>query len=139
MKLAKRTPRNALARKRNFFAALALLFGTACGAPPPPVERLCMDYAVAGLHITVLDGGGERVQRKICDAEVVAAEGAYEERLEAPNHSDCAYQGAWERPGTYALWVTKEGFRTATLEDIRVQADECHVQTESRTVTLIPQ
>jgi hypothetical protein len=109
----------------------------ACGAPSQPVA--CLDYAAAGLDITVRDGSDEHVKPKICDAVVTARDGDYVETLEAPLHSDCSYLGAWERPGTYALTVTRQGFAAATVEEVLVDADECHVITERLTIDLLPE
>ena len=46
------------------------------------------------------------------------------------------YVGAGERAGTYTLTVEAEGFEPVTIEDIVVEADECHVIGVSREVTL---
>ena len=46
--------------------------------------------------------------------------------------------GAGERPGTYDITITKDGFMTWTAENVTVTADECHVIPVSLDANLIP-
>ena len=46
------------------------------------------------------------------------------------------YLGAGERAGTYTLTVDADGFETAVIEDIVVDADICHVIPVTREVSL---
>jgi hypothetical protein len=110
---------------------VSLLFGTAgCGE-----TYTCHGMAIAGLSVQVLN---EITHRPICDAEVTATDGSHTERLSGAYGPECTYAGASERPGTYTITVTHDRFSPASVEGVRVRADECHVQTQSVTLNLSP-
>ena len=46
------------------------------------------------------------------------------------------YVGAGERAGTYILTIVADGFEMVTVDDIFVDADECHVVGVSRQISL---
>jgi hypothetical protein len=86
--------------------------------------------AISGLSVTVRNGNGP-----VCDATVTATDGSYSETLR--RNSDCSYNGATERPGTYSVTATA-GSATATVTGVRVGGDPCHVSTETVTIDLAP-
>jgi hypothetical protein len=84
----------------------------------------CDQRAVAGLHVTILDGTGGAA---LCGATVIAKDGTYAENLaQSPAGGPCYYYGAFERAGVYTIEATLDG-RTATLSDVRVGPGDCHV------------
>jgi hypothetical protein len=46
--------------------------------------------------------------------------------------------GAGERPGSYVLEITAEGYDSYTSEIIQVESDECHVIPEVLEILLLP-
>lgn len=47
------------------------------------------------------------------------------------------YGGVFERPGTYTLKISQQGYRTTTRK-VRVSKDECHVLTRHLNIGLEP-
>jgi hypothetical protein len=115
-------------RSPSFIALIVLGFAAAgCreNSPHAPDDLACTAQFVFGLSVTVqgVDSG-----QRICDAEVIAVEGSYHETLRSFGPSEsCTYPGAGERPGVYEIRASKEGFRLATVADVRVGSDPCHV------------
>ena len=72
----------------------------------------------------------------ISDATLTLTEGDYTETM--MELSEGNYAGAGERAGTYTLTVEADGFGTQTIEDIFVDADECHVTPVTQDISLIP-
>jgi hypothetical protein len=99
--------------------------GCRADSPHDPDELACTAQFVYGLTVTVQDVDSSQ---RICDAEVVAVDGSYRKTLQAfgPPES-CTYPGAGERPGVYELRASKAGFRLASVADVRVGSDPCHV------------
>jgi hypothetical protein len=96
-------------------------------------DTVCTAQFVSGLRIEVEDESGNRV----CDATVRAVDGDYQEDLEPLGAAgDCFYDGAGERAGRYTVTVEKADFQTESIE-VAVTEDECHVETESRAITLL--
>ncbi len=84
----------------------------------------CLLNAVAGLHVTILDGPGGA---PLCGVTVTVTDGAYSAVLaESAGGAPCYYYGASERPGVYTIEATFEG-RTATTSNVRVTDGTCHV------------
>jgi hypothetical protein len=85
--------------------------------------RACTAILVFGLNVSVKDAStGER----ICDATVVAVDRSYTEVLQrAPG--GCGYFGAPERPGSYEVRVSRDGYQPVVVRAVRVESDECHV------------
>jgi hypothetical protein len=98
-------------------------FGLACTTPTEPV--VCTAIAVDALVVTVVDAS---TGQRICDAKVVAVDGAFNEELRRfGSGQDCTYSGATERRGVYEIRATKAGYDPAVQSGIRVTADVCHV------------
>lgn len=110
------------------------LWLTGCGADRTPVA--CAAYAAAGLGVTVTNA---MTGAPICDAVVTASEGSYSEQLFA---SSCAFSGAYERPGTYVVRATRQGFHPGEVAAVHVVmgGGECpHVEQARVTVPLAPE
>ena len=93
-------------------------------------QQDCTADARFGLLVTVTDGAGQTM----CDAMVTATDGGHTETL-GPNPSQCTFVGALERRGTYTLAATIAG-RSATVDGVRVLADDCHVIPAQVTITI---
>jgi hypothetical protein len=87
----------------------------------------CLGNEVPALRVTVWDGPGGP---EVCSATVTATDGAYTTALTMswPGATPCRYGGPSERPGVYTIEAAFEG-RTATAPDVRVDSNECHVNT----------
>lgn len=66
----------------------------------------------------------------------IATEGAFVDTL---FQFENQLYGAFERPGVYLLTVEKPGFVTWRREDVRVEADVCHVITRRIEARLSPE
>lgn len=94
---------------------------------------ICTLQFVYGVNVTVTDENGEPVS----GATLTLTEGAYSETMmELGDFQPGVYVGAGERAGTYTLTVDADGFETAVIEDIVVDADICHVIPVTREVSL---
>jgi len=114
---------------------LAAMLSSALVACTP--EGACSDVFVYGLSVSVLNG---QTGAPVCDATVTASDGSFSTTLELTRQFDsdggfeCAYLGAGERGGTYALDV-KVGAAEKKFTDLVVNKGVCHVQTRRVTVT----
>src|SRR5204862_8341958 len=92
----------------------------------------CDASATFGLIINVVDAEGVAV----CDPTVTvrAEEDGFSEELRyhAPN---CVWSGVPERAGTYEV-TASNGHDVASVSDLRVMSDECHVIPRRGTLTL---
>jgi hypothetical protein len=97
---------------------------------------ICTAIAVSSLNVAVRDiVTGQRV----CDATVVAIRNV--ERYELRRTGDpqaCGYAGPEERAGVFEVRAARAGYQDATVGNIRVDADECHVIPVAVTVDLRP-
>lgn len=98
-------------------------------------QELCTTEARAGIQVTVQDALSHM---PLCDAVVVARSDGYEETLQAFPGDPCNYAGAYERPATYEVVVSRTGYRNATRTGIAVVQDNCHVVTQQVAVDLAP-
>jgi hypothetical protein len=72
-------------------------------------------------------------------ATIVVTDGNFTEELNLRGVTAAGqviYGGAFERPGVYTVRVSREGYETSTLKDIKVTKDRCHVETRHINVTL---
>jgi len=97
---------------------------------------ICTMIAVSSLNVAVRDTAtGQRV----CDASVVALQGG--DRYELDRTGDpqgCGYAGPYERSGIFEVRATRPGYQAASVGNVHVDADECHVIPVSLTVDLRP-
>jgi hypothetical protein len=122
---------------RGVFAVLtaSCLALAACEEPTGP--RACTAIAVDALAVTVVDAAS---LARICDATVVAVDGAFSSELRRwPAGDVCVYSGPTERPGRYEIRASRSGYEAGgNLTVVNVTADECHVIPVSVTVQLRP-
>jgi hypothetical protein len=96
----------------------------------------CTAIAVSSLNVTVRD---TVTGLRVCDAAVVAIQGG--ERYELERSGDpqgCGYAGPYERAGVFEVRATRPGYDAASVGNVRVGADECHVIPVALTVDLRP-
>ena len=87
-------------------------------------SRDCKENALFGLRVSIVDAEG----RPVCDATVTARDHDFMEVLRAfPADTPCRYAGAVERKGTYSI-TAAQGAAAATVSDVKVTADRCHVR-----------
>jgi hypothetical protein len=119
--------------RKSLAAWYSILLGVvACSGSTSPV---CTANIVPGLAVYVKDSiTNESVAS---GASLVAREGSYKDSVAVPAASPdldaSPLYAASERPGTYAVTVTKTGYAAWTKSDVRVTKNICHVNT----VTLI--
>ena len=120
----------------SLVGSLVLLAAVAgCTGPElPGGPRVCTAVAVQALNVTILDATS---RQRICDATVVAVDGSFLATLPSfGSEADCVYAGPTERPGVYEVRVSKPGYAPATVSNVRVAEDECHVIPVPLTITL---
>jgi len=110
-----------------------LLMATSCDDDNDQI--VCTQEVKAGLAVTVSLGSMSSIIAE--GVTITATDGSYTEALSVLNEVDRMFFGAWERPGTYILTVSKEGYQTYTSAPITVTADQCHVITELVHVALV--
>lgn len=97
---------------------------------------MCTQEARAGLNIKVVDA---ITLKSLGDSlNVMAKEGAYSESLQLFTGNDPYFVGAWERPGTYEITVSKNNYKTLVSAPVIVGKDACHVIAQTLTLTLQP-
>lgn len=106
--------------------ALFALVLTACASVSDPSDGVvCTLQAVSSLNVTVRDAA---TSQRICDATVVAIlDGTRYELRPAGTPDACTYAGPEERAGTFTVQASKTGYDAASVGNVRVTADECHV------------
>lgn len=92
---------------KTLLASFAILSALGCG------DDECTDISLAGLVVRAFD---ENTNEALCDLRVRATDGDYTESLSPQFSSDCSYTGAWDRPGTYRIDVSKEGYLDNSTE-----------------------
>jgi hypothetical protein len=119
--------------RRTVIGVFSLTLGLA-GCDPPTAPRVCTAIAVDALVVTVVDSvSGQR----ICDATVTVTDGAFTQELRPfPAVTECTYSGPTERAGQYEVRAARSGYVPATMTNVRVTADECHVIPVKLTVPL---
>jgi hypothetical protein len=120
-------------KTRTLLLAAALAAG-GC-EPSMPVGTICTAIAVDALTVTVID---RATGARLCDATVVATDGAFREPLRPHGAGTCTYSGPTERPGRYDVEASAPGYTPAVQRDVRVTADECHVIPMALTILLDP-
>lgn len=101
----------------------------ACGPPFGSVD--CTTEALPGIAITIRHGAtGDSIGRAL----VIAEDGAFVDSTRSDGSGTAAL--AFERPGTYAVTVTKKGFSSWSRSPVRVSEGECHVELVHLTAVL---
>jgi predicted nucleic acid-binding Zn-ribbon protein len=112
---------------------LALFLFTQCNEDKDPI--FCTEEFVYGLNITVKDANTSSFITE--NITIIVRDGEYEEQLMTFEGND-NFLGAGERPGSYVLEITAEGYDSYTSEIIQVESDECHVIPEVLEILLLP-
>jgi hypothetical protein len=119
-------------------ASLSIL-GAGCGGSDD--GSVCSTEARFGVGVTVRDA---TTHAALCvDGAVILRDGTYrEELLLRPvtledGAASCAYSGALERAGTYAVSASVAGHAEHT-QIVAVQRDQCHVQPVALVLELPP-
>lgn len=119
---------------RHRLLSLALLLPGASALPGCVDTQACTTLYAFGVSATVRNA---RTGEPIAGATLVLADGAYRETM-MPIGPPGSYAGAGERPGTYTLTVTAQGFQPAPPRSIVVTGDECHVRGQAVAIDLTP-
>lgn len=109
---------------RRFAIVLSALLAHGCDLFPLVV---CTDQLVYGIEVTVRDStAGELLS---VEPTGVLTDGSYRETMEAVGTS--TLWGAPERPGTYDIEITAQGYRTWNRQGVEVEMERngCHVET----------
>jgi hypothetical protein len=123
-----------LAMIRHAWIAMLGLGLLGCGETLAGVA--CPAIAAAGLGVDVTNAA---TMQPLCDANVIATDGSSSERLQP---ASCHYFGAYERPGTYAIAVSRPGFASREVSSVRVVmgGGQCpHVEQTHVSVALTPE
>lgn len=102
------------------------LFSSCSSAAP------CTTEARYALVVTVLDAAGTAS----CDARVSVTDGDFSMSLQRLGYSPpCSYVGPTERKGVYTV-TARQGTQMATVSNVHVTADRCHVHPQHLALTL---
>ena len=107
-----------------------------CGTGP----GLCTESIEPAITVRALAAGsGENVTN---GAQGTVSEDSYADSLRpalfGPTQQILLLRAADERPGTYGLWVERDGYQAVSLSEIEVTMGECHVNTVAVDVTMVP-
>jgi hypothetical protein len=97
----------------------------------------CTPSIEPGITATVTNA---RTQAPL-QAKIVIQEGKFQETLKVQGATvtgQTIYGGAYERPGTYTLTVSKPGYQTLVMKAIQIARGECHVVTRQLNLQLKP-
>jgi hypothetical protein len=120
--------------RRPIFVGVFSVSLCLAGCDQPTEPRVCTAIAVDALVVTVVDSASGQ---RLCDATVTVIDGAFTQELRPfPAVTECTYSGPTERAGQYEVRVTRSGYVPATMTNVRVTADECHVVPVKLTVSL---
>ena len=123
-------------RPLSLFLSSSLLLVGCASVPNPGVTDpgvICTAIAVSSLNVTVRDAA---TGQPVCDATVIASQG--NDNYELRRTGDCRYAGPEERPGVFEVRATRAAYQAASLGNVRVNRDECHVIPVAVTVELRP-
>ena len=118
-------------------ATLAFLGLAACGTEPDG----CTLILVPAVTVRALAAGtGENVTD---GARGTVSEGTYADSLrpadfDITDHRVLLLSAAYERPGTYDLFLEREGYQAVSLSGIEARDGECHVHTAAVNITMVP-
>jgi hypothetical protein len=117
-----------------------LLFFTliSCNETGNSQDVFCTTEAKAGLNIAVYLIESSSSIPISEGVTVVATDGNYSETLQFYDPQNPIFSGAYERPGTYIITVTKPGRQTYISQPIQVMSDICHVIPRNINVLLLP-
>ena len=119
-----------MTRRTMATGLIALVVHSGCGEVVGDGPTVCTTELRAGIVISVVDGAtGNPIA---CGAHaVIAADGFVEDidNTRQPCDDRVALAGAYERPGTYSVAVSRAGYYDLTVSGVIVAAGTCHVAT----------
>lgn len=117
----------------SLFAIGIALVSTDCNEPSAMTP--CTPSIEPAVTVTVSDA-----QTQVpLEAKVVVRDDNFQEELKLKGVTAAGqiiYGGAFERPGSYTVSTSKDGYETSILEKIEVVKGECHVRTRNVQVKL---
>lgn len=120
---------------RHAAATLAALFTVGCYTGGSPASLICTDVYLYGLTVEVRDAG---TLAPIADgATLTITEGSYVETV-TDAWDGTSFAAAGERPGTYEVRVTKDGYQPWVRSGVLITGDECHVTPRNLEARLEP-
>ena len=124
--------------RKPFVGWYSILIGAvACSGSTSPV---CTQEFRPGIAVYVNDSSTNAGIAS--GASLVVREGTYKDSIAAPNArpdlDNSPLFAAGERAGTYQVTVTKTGYAGWVKSNVRVTANECHVNTVTLTALLQP-
>ena len=112
----------------RMFGAVAMCVSMAVGSMACDEDRqpvVCTAIAVSSLVVTVRDA---ETRQRVCDATVTAMQAGTTYSLRAVGDAaSCTYSGPEEKPGLFEVHAARAGYEPASMSNVRVNADECHV------------
>jgi len=102
-----------------------------------PNDVLCTAIAVPGINVLVRDSASGSFASD--GATATAVDGGYTDTNGFPEgfaQPETPISLAYEREGTYAVTVTRAGYRAWTTSGVHVSRDVCHVRTVTFTARL---
>jgi len=127
-------------RTASHALCLTLLIGVGCSGSPGSTSPVCTMEFRYGLSVYVKDsltGAGIA-----SGASLVARDGAFKDSVshasDKPELNGFPLVTAGERAGTYQISVSKPGYLPWSRSNVRVTANECHVNPASVTALLQP-
>jgi hypothetical protein len=100
-------------------------------------DVFCTTEVKAGLNVSVHLAESSSSIPISDGVTVVATDGNYSETLQFFDPQNPIFYGAYERPGTYTITVTKAGRQTYVSQPIVVTEDICHVIPQTVMVLLL--
>ena len=100
--------------------------------------RVCTLELRTNIYVTATDSiTGSPVT---ADLRGFVRDGSFQEQMSShPAMPGILFLGESERAGVYEVVVNATGYREWRMTNVRVTADECHVETRSLNARLIPQ
>lgn len=111
-------------RRIRAAAVVMAALSVGCYEPSFGGPIICTDQFVYGLTVEVLDA---TTSAAIADgATLTVVEGSYVETV-TETWDGRSMAAAGERPGTYTVSVTRDGYQAWSRSGVSISADECHV------------
>jgi len=115
----------------------AVLLAACSGSDSADDSTECTMEAEAGILVTVVDATNETSLTTYAEATIT--DGSYLEEVGSPSDPTVTkLMGAVERPGTYTVTVSSQGYQDWTATDVEVKSGTCHVETVELTAELQP-
>ena len=109
-------------RATSYVLSISLITMTACGG-------VCTTELVPGIRVLI--------DEDLTNVTVTATEGSFTETVTVAPGAALALL-VHERPGTYRVEVRAPGHESWVATAVRVEEDDCHVETVELTADLVP-